>query len=504
MRIHGGRSRGEEGGHGSEIDAPGPHRRPLPAPCAPVPCDGPQAGPFVNGGAAPSGSPATRLPGGAAVLVVDAEPGMRDFLAKALRPRCALVETAASTESAEALRRRYHFDLLVVDVRLPGRSGLEWVVALREEGVRTEVVVTTACADLDTAVTALRAGAADFLLKPFRPEQMLSAFERCMAQRHAERENFELGRGTRHAPAGARLIGGDPAIEEIRELVARVAPTSATVLVEGETGTGKELVARSIHEHSGRPGPFVAVNCASIPGELIESELFGHVRGAFTGAHQSRGGLFSHAYRGTLFLDEITELAPPMQSKLLRVLEERAVRPVGADRETPVDARVIAATNRGLAPAVRAGRFREDLYYRLNVIAIAIPPLRERLGDLPVLVEHLSRAVCAELEMAPPPVTHADVERLGTYAWPGNVRELRNVIERSCLLGRLPAQWVPPAGEVRPQGEVMPPVEWPLARVEKEHMLRVLEHCGGNKSRAARLLGISRKTMERRIRLWSG
>ena len=450
------------------------------------------------------GPHAARLPGGAAVLVVDDEPGMRNFLVKALRPRCALVEAADSAESAEALRRRYHFDLLVVDILLPGLSGLEWVAALREEGVRTETIVMAACADLDTAVTALRAGAADFLLKPFRLEQMLSAFERCMARRRAERENFVLRRGTGSVPAGPHLVGGDPAIGEIRELVARVAPTAVTVLIEGETGTGKELVARSIHAHSERPGPFVAVNCASLPGELIESELFGHVKGAFTGAHQSREGLFSYAHRGTLFLDEITELEPPMQSKLLRVLEEQAIRPVGADREVPVDARVIAATNRGLAPAVRAGRFREDLYYRLNVIAIAVPPLRERLGDLPALTEHLSRAVSAELGVAPLPIAHADVERLGAYAWPGNVRELRNVIERSLLLGRLPAEWAPPGVEVRPEGEGGPPVEWPLARVEKEHMLRVLEHCGGNKSRAARMLGVSRKTMERKIRLWSG
>ena len=457
--------------------------------------------------AAPSPhSYAAELPAGAAVLVVDDEPGIRNFLLKALRPRCALVEAADSAESAEALRRRYHFDLLVVDIRLPGRSGIEWVAALREEEVRTDVILMTAYADLDTAVAALRAGAADFLLKPFRLEQMLSAFERCMARRRAERESFVLKHEAHRAPDGG-LIGSDPAIEEIRALIARVAPAAATVLIEGETGTGKELVARSIHERSGRPGPFVAVNCGSIPGELIESELFGHVKGAFTGAHQSREGLFSHAHRGSLFLDEIAELGPPMQSKLLRVLEERAVRPVGADRPAQVDARVIAATNRGLALAVRAGRFREDLYYRLNVLAITIPPLRERLGDLPALTEHLIRVVSAELGMLPLPLAHADIERLSAHGWPGNVRELRNVIERSLLLGGLPADWTPPDGEIRPMGESEDgglPVDWPLERVEKHHMLQVLEHCGMNKSRAARMLGISRKTMERKLRLWSG
>ena len=468
---------------------------------------------------APSPSPyATELPSGAAVLIVDDDPGIRSFLLKALRPRCALLEAADSAESAEALRRRYHFDLLVVDVRLPGRSGIEWVATLREEKVRTDVIVMTAYADLDTAVAALRVGAVDFLLKPFHLEQMFSAFERCMARRRAEREGFALDREAHRAPDGV-LIGSDPAIEQIRTLIARVAPSAATVLIEGETGTGKELVARSIHERSERSGPFVAVNCGSIPGELIESELFGHVKGAFTGAHQSREGLFSHAHRGSLFLDEIAELGPPMQSKLLRVLEERAVRPVGADRTAPVDTRVIAASNRRLAPEVRAGRFREDLYYRLDVLTITIPPLRERLGDLPSLTEHLIRAVSAELGVPPLPFAHADVERLGAYGWPGNVRELRNVIERSLLLGGFPADWTPPAGEVRQMGEgeggslpgnlpgSLPgglPVDWPLEQVEKHHMLRVLEHCGMNKSRAARMLGISRKTMERKLRLWSG
>ena len=454
--------------------------------------------------AGPPPSHAVELPGAAAVLVVDDEPGMRNFLLKALRPRCALVEVANSAESAEALRQRYHFDLLVVDIRLPGRSGIEWMAALREEEVRTDVIVMTAYADLDTAVAALRAGAADFLLKPFRLEQMLAAFERCMARRLAERENFVLKRETRPTPTGT-FIGSDPAIEEVKEIITRVAPTGSTVLIEGETGTGKELVARSIHEHSGRLGPFVAVNCGSIPVDLIESELFGHVKGAFTSAHQSREGLFSYAHRGSLFLDEVTELDPSMQSKLLRVLEERAIRPVGADRSAPVDARVIAATNHGLAPAVQSGRFREDLYYRLNILSITLPPLRERLADLPALAEHLTRVVSAELGVPPLPLAHADIEKLSAYAWPGNVRELRNVIERSLLLGRLPADWTPPDGAIRPrdESEVGLPVDWPLDQVEEHHMRRVLEHCGGNKSRAAHMLGVSRKTMERRLKLWS-
>jgi DNA-binding NtrC family response regulator len=326
----------------------------------------------------------------AAVLVVDDEPGMRNFLSKALKPHCALVETADSAETAEALRRRYHFDLMILDIRLPGLSGVEWLNELRAQDVRSDVIVMTAYADLETAVQALRAGAADFLLKPFRLGQIIGAVNSCLERRRIARENFLLRRQVPQTALDG-IVGGSHAIREVVDVIQRVAPTNATVLIEGETGTGKELVAQAIHHLSGRQGPFVPVNCGSISRDLLESELFGHVRGAFTSAHSSREGLFSFAHGGTLFLDEISEMSLEMQAKLLRALETKSIRPLGADRELPINVRVIAATNRQLSVEMEAGHFREDLFFRLNVLAITVPPLRERIEDIAELARHFSQ-----------------------------------------------------------------------------------------------------------------
>lgn len=441
----------------------------------------------------------------AAVLVVDDEPGMRNFLQKALEQECALVESADSVESAEELRRRYHFDLLIVDIRLPGESGVQWLEQLRNQDVTTDVIVMTAYADLETSIAALRSGASDFLLKPFRVEQMMSAVRQCLERRRMARENFLLKREVQ--PEGIEgIIGTSTAICDVCAVVRRVAPTASTVLIEGETGTGKELVARAIHELSERSGPFVPVNCGSISPELLESELFGHTRGAFTSAHSSREGLFSYARDGTLFLDEISEMSLAMQAKLLRTLEEKRVRPVGADREVPVNARVIAATNRQLASEMNDGNFREDLFFRLNVLAIMVPPLREHAEDIPALANHFSALLARELGVAPIPFAHQDIARMQSYGWPGNVRELRNVIERSLLLGKLPCDLFGEVGSVQAEGDAHAgeglPLTWSLEEVEKHHMLRVLESHAGNKTRAARSLGISRKTLERKLKIW--
>jgi two-component system NtrC family response regulator len=439
-----------------------------------------------------------------AVLVVDDEPGMRNFLQKALEQECALVEAADSVETAEELRQRYHFDLLIVDIRLPGQSGVEWLEALRDQEVTTDVIVMTAYADLETSIAALRSGASDFLLKPFRVEQMMTAVRRCLERRRMARENFLLKREAR--PEGIEgIVGASPAISEMCAVVQRVAPTASTVLIEGETGTGKELVARAIHALSGRDGPFVPVNCGSISPELLESELFGHTKGAFTSAHSSREGLFSYARDGTLFLDEISEMSLAMQAKLLRALEEKRVRPVGADREVPVNARVIAATNRQLASEMNEGNFREDLFFRLNVLAIMVPPLREHPDDIPALAEHFSAMLSGDLGVAPIPFAHEDVVQMQAYSWPGNVRELKNVIERSLLLGKLPGDFFAvaaagPAGEGEGVGL---PLTWSVDQVEKHHILRVLESSAGNKSKAARSLGVSRKTLERKLKSWT-
>lgn len=441
----------------------------------------------------------------AAVLVVDDEPGMRNFLSKALNPYCALVETADSAETAEALRRRYHFDLMIVDIRLPGRSGVEWLKELREKDVRNDVIVMTAYADLETAIEALRAGAADFLLKPFRLEQMTASVNRCLENRRIARENFLLRRAANKGGL-EEIVGSTESIREVSDVIKRVAPTNATVLIEGETGAGKELVARAIHRLSDRSGPFVPVNCGSISPDLLESELFGHVRGAFTSAHASREGLFSVAHGGTLFLDEISEMSTGMQAKLLRVLETKAIRPVGADREVPVKVRVLAATNRQLSTEVEANRFREDLFFRLNVLAITVPPLRERPEDIPELASHFSQELAEELGVSPLPLTHKDHQKLKQYPWPGNVRELRNVIERSLLLGKLPGEFFDPderaAARNSPASIAGIPLDWSMDEVEKHHMLRVLENLNGNKTRAARSLGVSRKTLERKLKAW--
>jgi DNA-binding NtrC family response regulator len=449
----------------------------------------------------------------ASVLVVDDEYGMRHFLQRALAKECAHVEVADSVETAEQLRRRCNFDLLVVDLRLPRRSGMEWLQELRAQGVDTDVIFMTGHADLESSITALRIGAADFILKPFRIEQLLSAVRRCLDWRHAEQE-VALGQPLERLSPLDGIVGRSPAMKELCARVRRVAGRASTVLVEGESGTGKEVVARCLHRYSGRKGELVAVNCGSIAAELLESELFGHTKGAFTGAQRSRVGLFSHANGGTLFLDEIGEMPLAMQAKLLRVLEERVVRPVGSDHELPVDVRIVAATNRNLAEAVASGAFREDLYYRLNVLRLVLPPLRERPGDIPDLVEHFSEAIAAELCAEPLRITAEDVRRLQDYSWPGNVRELRNVVERALLLGESPADCIEPLACGEP-AQVQPPTPGATAHagsaaslsldeVEKRHILQVLRSTSGNKSEAARQLGVSRKTLERKMKIWAG
>ena len=305
------------------------------------------------------------------ILIIDDEPGIRSFLQRALAKEYGLVEAVESVDAAEALRARCRFDILIVDISLPGRSGLDWATALQESDDRCDVIFITAYADLNATIGAIRAGAVDFILKPFRVEQLLAAVKRCVSHRAKGREQDAFGRG--EVPSaqrnGSGMVGASSVIQEVRHVIERVAPTPASVLIEGETGSGKELVASAIHSASGRRGPLIAVNCIAIASELFESELFGHTKGAFTGAHQSREGLFIAAKGGTLFLDEISEMPQPMQAKLLRALEMRRVRPVGADQEVPVDVRLLTASNRDLGEAVRKGTFREDLYFRLNVVS---------------------------------------------------------------------------------------------------------------------------------------
>lgn len=437
-------------------------------------------------------------------LIVDDEPGIRSFLQKGLEKRFTLVEVAGDADTAEELHQRCHFDLIIADIRLPGRSGVEWVTRLREQGSNTSVIFISAYADMQTAIDALRAGAADFIMKPFRLEQMLASVDRCMERQRMQRENFVLRRQLGQYFHGSGIIGNCELIKNVCELIKRIAPMPSTVLIEGESGTGKELVARAIHEYSRRNGSFVPINCGAMSAELLESELFGHVKGAFTGAHQAREGLFSYANGGTLFLDEIGEMPMTMQAHLLRVMEERSIRPVGSNREIPVDVRVLAATNRDLETEVKKGNFREDLYYRLFVLAMRMPALRERTDDLPVLAQHFITTLSTEMGIPPISISEEEMAVMRKYDWPGNVRELKNLIERCLLLNTTPSQCLVMQPSQTKTSTLMTEDfnHLSLDELEKRHILNVLQAEGGNKSAAARRLGVSRKTLERKVQSW--
>lgn len=441
----------------------------------------------------------------ASILIVDDEPGLCSFLQRKLGKQFALLEVAHSAEDADALRQRLHFDLIVTDIRLPQQCGVGWVQEMRDQGIGTPVIFMTAFANVDTAIAALRAGAVDFILKPFRTEQMLSAIHRCLEQTKMQRENFVLRRQMDKMYTIDGMVGQCQTMKNVCEVIRRVAPTPSTVLIGGESGTGKELAARAIHQWSGRSGSFVPLNCGAVSTELLESELFGHTKGAFTGAHQAREGLFGYANSGTLFLDEIGEMPLNMQAKLLRVLEEGAVRPVGANREVPVDVRIVAATNRDLQQDVREGRFRKDLFYRLNVLRIDLPPLRERPDDIKRLLEYFNAALSSDLGLSPAPLSAEDLAMLQSYPWPGNVREFKNLIERSLLLGLAPSECLTSMNEPNDNSTALGDqqrLHMTLEEMEKHHILAVLSHVEDNQSEAARRLGISRKTLGRKLHSW--
>ncbi len=452
-----------------------------------------------NGNSNGSGQP-IRM---SSVLIVDDEPGIRNFLQRGLSKYFGLVETAEDVETAEELRQHCHFDLIITDIRLPGETdGMAWVKRLRERDGRTGVIFMTAHADMETAIDALRTGAEDFITKPFRMEQMLASVERFLERAKVARDNIVLRRQVDMLIDNVGVVGECDLMKHLCEVIQRVAPRPSTVLLEGESGTGKELAARAIHSLSNRTGSFVPVNCGAMTAELLESELFGHVKGAFTGAHQSREGLFTYAEGGTLFLDEIGEMPMPMQAHLLRALEERTIRPVGSNREYTVDVRIIAATNKRLIDQVNKGLFREDLYYRLNVLSLQIPPLRDRPDDIPLLANHFMQQLAAELGVERRGLDETEIARLLSYDWPGNVRELKNVIERALLLNKTPSSCVPGLHTFQDDDDQDEAENLLLESVEKRHILRVLNQESGNKSAAARLLGISRKTLERKAQAW--
>jgi two-component system NtrC family response regulator len=433
----------------------------------------------------------------ASVLIVTEDAAFADTLQRALQPSCALVDTAQDVAQADALRARCLFDLIVLDISQRDRTGIDWLAQTRSSGRRGTAVVVSDHTDARLVLDAMHAGAQDFVEKSFGTQALVDAVIRILPPSY---------KTAPPAPANVdehieALVGRSPAIQDLRQKIIRLAPRTSLILIQGETGTGKELVAQTLHELSDRQGEFVPVNCSALSPEIIESELFGHVRGAFTSAVNSREGLFHYARKGTLFLDEVSEMPWEMQAKLLRALEERSVRPVGADREVDIDTRVVCASNRDLSECVAAGKFRHDLYYRINVIALYIPPLRERPEDLLELAPYLSNAIADEMGIEPLSFTEDELKKLQSHAWPGNVRELRNVIERALLLGQPPSECCQVADAV---STVTWPAHLTLAEVEKRHILNMLNEAGGNKSEAARRLGISRKTLERKVKAWNG
>jgi DNA-binding NtrC family response regulator len=462
------------------------------------------------------------MPDAIHVLVVDDDSDVRGLLAAVLESDGgAKVTEAASGAEAMSILGREEFDVAVVDVHLPDHSGLEILRWARAAEIDTELIVLTGYADVETAVEAMRLGAYDFITKPCKNAELREVVFKAFEKKALRRENSALKEVITRRDGLPTIVGTSPEVREVLAIIARVAGSDSPVLVQGESGTGKELVARSIHLQSGRAArPFVSINCGALPDTLLESELFGHKKGAFSGAISSRVGLFEAANGGTLFLDEIGEMSPAMQVRLLRVLDSGEVRRVGEERVFHVDVRVVAATAKDLAREAADGHFRWDLFYRVSTIVIPVPPLRRRRGDIPMLVEHFLGANARRgkaLRFA------ADaVERLVEYDWPGNIRELRNLVERLQILHEgsevrahdLPAEFgrpatPPPAPAVSAASTAPAPaptapdpasVLVPLAQIERRHVEQVLQATAWNKARAARVLEVDIKTLNKKIR----
>ncbi len=444
----------------------------------------------------------------ARVLVVDDDRDAGEVIRDLLIDSNLSADYADRGEAALATLDEVDVDVVLTDVRMDAMSGIELCKRVREKHPDVPVIVITGQADVDTAVGALRAGAWDFVTKPLNVDHVLAAIARAVEHRRTRSEVRRL----RKALAAARpidgIIGESQPIRAITEMVSRIAEGDAMVLITGESGTGKELVAQAVHRLGPRKDePFVAINCGAVPGNLLESELFGHVKGAFTDARRDRPGLFTQAGAGTIFLDEIGEMPLDMQVKLLRVLQERRVRPVGGDEEAPFYARVVCATNRDLEAEVEEGRFRQDLYYRVNVVTIEVPPLRARAGDVLLLAHHFLKRIAERTGKGVTSISPEASRKLLDYDWPGNVRELENGMERAVALARLSEISVDdlPA-KIRDHQSTRLVIEGDdpselvtMSEMERRYVRRVLEACRGNKTQAARVLGIDRRSLYRRL-----
>lgn len=442
-----------------------------------------------------------------AILVVDDDADMREMLQDMLKDRGHQVTTAGS--GSEALKALSEGDYWVVltDLRMKGMQGLELLTEIRRSHPDVNVILMTGFGSVETAVEAMKHGASDYLTKPVKKDELVRVIERVVREASLRREVSRLRKEVHKEYSFHQILGKSKPMQAVFDLIKRVADSPTNVLITGESGTGKELVAKAIHYNSDRKdAPFIPVNCAAIPEQLLESELFGHMRGAFTDAKFDKRGLFEEAQKGTLFLDEISELPLMLQAKLLRAIQEREIRRVGANKPIPVDVRIIAATNLNLGEEVKAKRFRDDLYYRLNVIELKLPPLRDRREDIPLLVEAFLKKCGESRGKDVKGVSEAALAMLMDYVWPGNVRELENVVERAVTLSRgekISADDLPPAvqgarGDRRVLDEAAEKT-LPLHEIEKEYIKKILEKMGGNKYQAAHALGIDRKTLYRKL-----
>ena len=443
----------------------------------------------------------------ATLLIADDDPVALALLAEVLAGEGYAVRAASGGAACLELAAREPVELAIVDLRMPDMDGLEVIRRLAVIRPGIPIIILTAFAGIDTAIEAIRSGATDYLSKPFRMEQITIAVRRILESKRLARENVQFRQERADRFGVGNLIGQSPAMVEVYKLVARVAGLDTTVLIQGETGTGKELVARAIHHASPRGGrPFVVVDCSALAETLFESELFGHERGAFTGALAARRGLFETAAGGTCLLDEIGELSPALQAKLLRALQEQSIRRVGGNEQIAVNVRMIAATNRDLRKRVDEGAFREDLYYRLNVVSIAVPPLRERGGDVHLLAQHFVDQYARAAKKAIRGLARETLDLLSAHHWPGNVRELENTIARAVALSSsellMPdGMSLPPRADPGPLA--LPAPQMRLDEVRRWYVGKVLEETGGNKVHAAERLGIDRGTLHRMLRRWA-